>query len=185
MKYLTLSVIILSALCHLHAEETYVSKEFHFMAKFPEEVDAATAKHQYGIAGSFQAADTKNNLIIAVTTDTVPPLESVVTKGTATPKQLIESNFTGVKKESGALPKTVITKWTSWNYYDCLEFSYTSNTFEPHGLTTYHIGKAFFVTDTFYYLQIVAFQKESAAPDALKHLVDSFAILSSPDKTSN
>jgi len=80
-----------------------------------------------------------------VTANIVPPLGRALAKGTITQKELIEKNFAGVCQENGALPGSISRKWSKWNEYDCLDFSYISNGYLPHDLLAYHIGRAIFV----------------------------------------
>ena len=152
------------------------SEEFRFSAIFPDEVEPLVVPYKMGRIGTFQAVDEQNKLLVMVTANFVPAAELAVANNESTPQRLIEAMVLRNAQEHGASKTSIETKTATLNGKPAMEFNYTTRGFAPERIRTQHFGKSVFVVDTFYHLQVVAFEEDNNAKEALKRLVESFTL---------
>jgi hypothetical protein len=151
------------------------AKDFGFAATFPDKVEPLVMPYKMGRMGTFQALDTNNNLLVMVTANFMPASGLLVASKESTPKQLIEAMVVRNAEEKSALEGSLKTTWSTLHGKPALDFSYTTDSFAPEGLRSYHVGRTSFDVDTFYHLQVVAFEEDSKAQEELDKLAQSFS----------
>jgi hypothetical protein len=151
------------------------SKEFGFAATFPDEVEPLIVPYNVGRIGTFQAVDEENKLVVMVTANLVSSMRALPSPKESTQKQLIEAMVTKNAEEHGARKGALKTEWSTLHGRPALDFNYTTDGFAPQRVTTYHVGKSSFDGDTFYHLQVVAFEKDNRGKEILGNLAESFS----------
>ncbi len=151
------------------------SKEFGFAATFPDEVEPLIVPYNVGRIGTFQAVDEENKLVVMVTANLVSSMRALPSQKESTQKQLIEAMVTKNAEEHGARKGALKTEWSTLHGRPALDFNYTTDGFAPQRVTTYHVGKSSFDGDTFYHLQVVAFEKDNRGKEILGNLAESFS----------
>ena len=152
----------------------FSSEDFDFSASFPERVEPLILPYKMGRMGTFQALDTNKNLIVMVTANFMPASGLLVASKESTPERLIEAMVAKNAEEKGALSGSLKTNRNTLHGKPALDFSYATDSFAPEGVRSYHVGRTSFDVDTFYHLQVVAFEETSAAQEELEKLAESF-----------
>ena len=176
------SLLFIFALCTssvCQAGEVFASKEFGFMAIFPNKPEAIPAKNTLGDALIVSAAIVEEEppkvLLYQINVHKISAMKEIPKFDEKVTLELLEKNLKPYITEGGGkklkFSKSRLSAWPA------LEFYCVHDDFFREGIISYKRGYTFLIKDTYYKIVVHSLEDNQELKDATTKLFASFSLL--------